>query len=149
MSNQRLQASIDRLAGLVENGHLLASTGGDGLLDAASELIAALRRDLALAQEAWLAAELRAEGLLDKLKYLAAPHPGGCQRRGIAITVVDRDRPASLEPLRELLAAIVNLKTPQDDDKYNRFDRAVDAALAAYPFLDPGAEPAGEVGDGD
>lgn len=78
---QRLVAAIDRLADCVENGHLLASMGGEDLLVAASEKIVDLENGVAAGKRAAqtckeLTQALRGiEEVLD-LRRTPDPYPG-------------------------------------------------------------------------
>lgn len=155
---------------------------------------AALRRELAAAQEARLAAELRAEGQeaeLLALRLEVATLRAGCeamcdrweqeaeniQENAIALdpvlppskypsmlgsivrrqdaetlrNLLESEVSTDLAPLRNLvreLLAATNLPPGQrfpDGSPNRRLADALAELLAAYPALDPGAEPAGEV----
>jgi hypothetical protein len=92
----RLDAAIDRLAGLIEGGRLLASMGGEGLIDAAADLIERHAAELAAAGareeglrwallRGWCCANWRGEELepedlplhSDDCPLAAAPAPAG------------------------------------------------------------------------
>jgi hypothetical protein len=104
----RLDAAIDRLAGLIEGGHLLASMGGEGLLTAAADLVERHAAELAAAGareeglrwallRGWCCANWRGEELdLEDLPLhsgdcplAAAPAPAG----GLLAFLAELERP--------------------------------------------------------
>lgn len=128
--------------------------------NALADQVSALRRELAAAQEARLAAKLRAEGLQRALQEIAdalrTVYKGSdsglpalaLRRRALALLAAP---PVDLGPLRDLVRAIAEWEerlTADQDSRGNAEMRLMekrDAAVAAYPALDPGAEPAGEM----